>query len=164
MDISNTVETVGSWVTAGAVASLVTIATTGARERRKLVRAERIRSYAEYLATDSERWAAFAQRYRAKMSGDEASYATADERVKALRDRMYAAYCHAQVAGSEPVVKAMIDCLRVSDARQAAFHASGRRSPGVDDRARALRALVSAARADLKLKSFSEALFAKNEE
>lgn len=78
--------------------------------------------------------------------------------MKETRDKMWSAYCSAQLAGSPEVVRALYDCLKISDARQMAYHGRGA-SPAADTRAAALRAAVTAARKDLALEELPRELF-----
>lgn len=149
------------WVSAGAIASLVTLAVNGSWERRKLIRAERMRVYADYLAADSERWRAFGDRDGAKKRQDQEGIAEADAIVLKARERMWAAYCHAQVAGSDGVVKEMLRCIRISDERQRAY-AGRAKSPANPERMGAIRALVTASRKDLRLRGLPESTFERS--
>lgn len=136
---------------AGTVSALVAFLVSGFWERRKLIRAERVRAYADYLAADSERWKAFGDRDRARKASLEEEAAEQEAIIRRTRHEMWRAYAMTQVSGSPEVVKAMLACLRISDDRQRAF--TGRaKSPGQDTRARALAKLVTAARTDLRLK------------
>lgn len=147
-------------VAAGTVSALVAFFVSGFWERRKLIRAERVRAYADYLAADSERWRAFGDRDGARklLNADEEH--AADQIVRQARHEMWRAYALTQVAGSPEVVKAMLTCIRLSDDRQRAFTGRGS-APGQDARQRALAELVTAARRDLQLKALSAETFAR---
>lgn len=159
--------TIWGWVTAAALATIIsTCATVGVNyywERRKLMRSERMSAYADYLAADSERWRAFKNRDGAKKRGPEGAeaQASADKIVQEARDRMWDAYSRAQLVAQKGLVSTMLACIRLSDDRQRAYK-MGQKSPGDDQRAAAIRNLVTQGRKDLGLRKLPDETFKKS--
>lgn len=159
--LDGVVAVLGTASIAAVISAVIALGSGAYWERRKLIRAERVRAYSEYLAADSERWRAFGFARGARRRGDVEAEASADESVARAREDMYRAYTLAQVAGSQEVVSAMLACIRVSDARQRAY-AGRAKSPASDARAAALATLVKAARADVHLSPLPPETFARS--
>lgn len=154
------------WVSAAALATLVSTGfTVGLNyywEKRKLMRSERMSAYADYLAADSERWRAFADRDGAKKKGTEATEAleAADKTVQEARVRMWDAYSRSQLVAQKGLVKAMFTCIRISDDRQRSYTGKSK-SPGDDQRKAAIRNLITEGRKDLGLRQLPDKTFTK---
>ena len=164
-----------AWLTSAAiatiVAAIVTFFSTAYWERRKLSRAELIKSIGEYLAADSERWRAFGDRDGLRKAQGLAKDPAAFEKFKSLpevvavqtrieqaRDRMWSAYSHTQIVAPKRVVIAMFRCIKVSDDRQRSFNGLAK-SPPNPEHARVIRELVLAARKSFFTRTIKLELF-----
>ena len=162
-----------SWITAAAVATLISTLTSGGLayywERRKLNRSERSAAYAAFLDSFSKRWGAFALRDRAAMirkrlatrpgadpvAAERAvtDLESAGNRADELRDELYEAYTRIQILAPQAVVEAALTLVRLSDERNRAFKDPVKyKSPANDTRSAALANFVGHARTDLGVK------------
>lgn len=145
-------ENVGTWISAGVVASIVSWFTTNFWERRKLTRGERAAAYATFLDASSRRWRAFADRDGAVKGGDTTLQEAIKPRILSTRDEQYAAYTAIQVLGSPATVEAALDVINAYDSRNVNFNSPGSAPPvGNDRRTELLATLVANSRKDLGL-------------
>lgn len=165
--------TTSGWITAAAIATLISTGVTGGLayywERRKLNRSERSAAYSSFLDKFSQRWRAFAdrdgalkeqRRQAAAQSPDVeateraiADVARWDLRAVELRDELYEAYTRIQILSPQTVVEAALKLVRISDDRNRAFKDPARyTSPANDSRSAALADFVRCAREDLGVK------------
>lgn len=160
LDLGTLLGWVSSTAIAAVIATVITALITSYWERKKLARAERVAAYTGYLSADSDRWRAFATRDGlAKTLGRTApEIAALDDDIRRLRAEMWRAYSQTQLVGSKGVVAAMFQCLKLSDQRQRSWGGRGA-SPPNPERARAIGALIAAARSDLSLKPLDRSIF-----
>lgn len=161
------------WITAAAVATLISTLSSGGLayywEKRKLNRSERSTAYSSFLDKFSQRWRAFAdrdgaekerRRQAAKRMPDASAVEKAiadvarwDRRANELRDELYEAYTRIQILSPQSVVEAALGLVRLSDDRNRAFKDPEKyASPANDSRSAALATFVRRAREDLGIK------------
>lgn len=143
---------VGTWLTAGVVASVVSFASTQVWERRKLTRGERAAAYAAFLDASSRRRRAFADRDGAAKAEDADRLADAESRVVSTRYEQWAAYAQIQILGSPKAVEAALHLINAYDSQNQNFRERGSAPSVGNDRLSLLLAdLVGHARRDLSL-------------
>ena len=150
------------WITAAAVATLISTLSSGGLayywERRKLNRSERSAAYSSFLDKFSQRWRAFAdrdgamkeqRRQAAKRAPDTSAVEKAiadvdrwDVLANELRDELYEAYTRIQILSPQNVVEAALELVRLSDDRNRAFKDPEKyASPANDSRSAALASI-----------------------
>lgn len=145
-------QNIGTWISAGVVASVVSWFTTNYWERRKLARGERAAAYAKFLDASSRRWRAFGDRDGAVKAGDVAAQDKVRPRIHKTRDEQYSAYTAIQVLGSPATVEAALNLINAYDSRNVNFNSPGSApTVGNDRRSELLAVLVESARRDLGL-------------
>lgn len=141
---------VGTWISAGFVASVVSWISTNFWERRKLTRGERATANANFLDASSRRWRAFADRDSAAKSGNVEMLESVKLRIVSTRDGQYAAYTAIQVLVTPATVEAALDVMNAYHSRNVNFNSPGSAPKlGNDRRSEMLAKLVECSRLDL---------------
>lgn len=141
-------------------------------ESLRLLRAERARAAADFLAAASEHWEALQSRDKLaeRWGFGHSQLDAADRKVTERRERMWAAQVHVQVSGSSGLVAAMNEVVALQKRYHVAYigdyapDATPRQAaterPTIAQRSAAIKEVVSTARSDLMLEPLDPSVHA----